>query len=228
MKSSSPRKRAKRSRIWILILLVLLAAAGGGGYYYWTTQTAGVAQAAGDTVQTSQVRQGSITLSVSGSGTLVAGQERDLGFSVSGKLGELNAQVGDVVEEGQVLARLADLTDLQAAVNEARQDLVVAQDELQALKDNAAVNLANARLAVSDAQEALYDAQARLIQKGMARCDQKTIDAYYYKWTHARDYLESLGDGGGNADYYLTTIVPAKNAVAQAYNAYAYCDGFED
>lgn len=233
MKSTVLRKRTKRSRIWIPIVLILLAALGGGGYYYWTTQMAaqaslGAAQAAEDTLQTSQARQGSITLSVSGAGTLVAGQERALNFSVSGTLGELNVQVGDVVEEGQVLARLADLTDLQSAVNEARQDLIAAQEELQALKDNAAVNLANARLAVSDAQEVLYDAQAGLIQKGMARCDQKTIDAYYYKWTHAKDYLESLGDGGGNADYYLTTIVPAKNAVAQAYNAYAYCAGFAD
>ena len=233
MKSTVLRKRTKRSRIWIPIALILLAALGGGGYYYWTTQMAaqdslGVAQAAEDTLQTSQVRQGSITLSVSGSGILVAGQERELGFSGSGTLGELNVQVGDVVAEGQVLARLADLTELQAAVNEAQQDLITAQEDLQTLKDDAAVNLANARLAVSEAQEAFYDAQAGLIQEGMARCDQETIEAYYYKWTHARDYLESLGDGGGNADYYLTTLVPAKNTVAQAYHAYIYCAGFAD
>ncbi len=234
MKSMTLRKRTKRSRIWIPILLILLATAGGGGYYYWMTRSAaqaalsGVAQAAEDTIQTSQVRQGSITLSVSGSGSLAAGQERELGFSASGTLGELNVQVGDVVDEGQVMARLADLTELQAAVNEAQQDLIASQEELQALKDDAAVNLANARLAVSEAQEAFYDAQSGLIQAGMARCDQETIEAYYYKWTHARDYLESLGDGGGNADYYLTTIVPARNTVAQAYHAYVYCAGFAD
>ena len=231
MKSTLPRKRTKKSRIWFPLLLVLLAAAGGAGYYYWTAQApsgSAASQAAEAPVQTSQARLGSITLSVSGSGTLVAGQERGLGFSVSGTLGELNVQVGDVVEEGQVLARLADLTELQAAVNDARQELITAQEELQTLRENAAANLASARLAVSEAQEALYDAQAGLIKKGMPRCDQDTIDAYYYKWTHARDYLESLGDGGGNADYYLTTIVPAKNAAAQAYNAYAYCAGFAD
>jgi RND family efflux transporter MFP subunit len=187
-----------------------------------------VVAAAEETAQTSQVRQGSITLSVSGAGALAPGQERALGFSVSGTLAELNVQVGDVVAEGQALARLDNLADLQAEVIAAQEELVAAQEELRALQENAAAALASARLAVTGAQEALYDAQAGLIKEGMARCDQETIEAYYYEWTHARKYLESLGDGGGNADYYLTEIVPAKNTVARAYNTYAYCAGFAD
>ena len=66
------------------------------------------------------------------------------------------------------------------------------------------------------------------MKEGWARCDKETTDAYYYKYVHAKDALEELGDGGGNADYYLTTIVPAKNVVAQALSAYTYCAGYTE
>ena len=178
--------------------------------------------------KTSQVRKGSITISASGAGTLIAGQESSLGFSTSGTVAKLNVEVGDVVKQGDVLAELANLTQLQASVNTAQQDLITAQQELAALKQSASANLANAQIALANAQKAVTDAKSGVVQKGWVRCDQETIDAYYYKYTHAQDQLESLGDGGGSRDYYLNTIVPARNIVAQAKAAYEYCAGYTD
>ena len=78
------------------------------------------------------------------------------------------------------------------------------------------------------AQKAVTDAKSGVVQKGWVRCDKATLDAYYFKYMHAKEYLDSLGDGGGNSDYYATTILPQKNIVAQAKTNYDYCAGYTD
>jgi multidrug efflux pump subunit AcrA (membrane-fusion protein) len=222
-------KRAKKSKQWLwLVVVVVLALAGGGGYYYWTLQQAAGAAAANTSTaaQTSQVRQGSISISATGSGTLTAAQERSLSFSTSGTVASLNVQVGDVVKQGDELAQLADLADLQGDVSDATQALQDAQAALVDLQASAASNLADAQLAVSDAQQALLDAQDGLLNSNMTRCDADTIEAQYFQWQNAQKALTAAGDGGGASDYYLSVIVPAKNAVASAKAAYDYCAGF--
>jgi len=222
------RKRGKSRRIWLLLLLALLAAGSAGGYYYWLQRSAVTVQSSVETVRTSQVRNGSITISASGSGTLVAGQESQLTFSVSGTIAEVLVQVGDQVQQGQVLARLGDLDDLQAGVSTAEQNLISAQQSLETLKENAPARLANAHLAVTAAEKTLISAKAKVVTKDMARCDQETIDAYFQKYAFAQQQLEKLQEAGGDASYYLSTIVPQKKVVGQAYNAYKYCAGYVD
>jgi multidrug efflux pump subunit AcrA (membrane-fusion protein) len=228
MKSALQARRRNNKRIWIPIILVLVLAAGGLGYYYWSQQTVATAEAAGTTYNTTKIRQGSITISATGSGTLLAGKERSLAFPSSGTVAEVNVQVGDVVEEGAALASLSadDIADLQASLQTAQQELTTAQKTLQDLKDGAAANLAQAKLDLVTAQDKVTSAKSSLVKEGWMRCDQDTIDAYYYKYLHAKQALEELGDGGGNADYYLKIIVPAKNTVAQALSAYTYCAGY--
>ncbi len=145
-------------------------------------------------------------------------------------MGEVNVQVGDIVEEGAVLATLTadDIDELQTSTLSAQQDLISVQTELKTLQSGAAANLAQAQLDLVTAKEAVTDAKSAIVKEGWARCDKETTDAYYYKYVHAKDALEELGDGGGNADYYLTTIVPAKNVVAQALSAYTYCAGYTE
>jgi RND family efflux transporter MFP subunit len=223
-----PQKSSNSRKIWIPIVVILLLAAVGGGYYYWTNKTVSTAQAATPTYKTAQVRRGSISLSASGSGTLVANTENQLTFSTSGTVAKVNVQVGDQVKKGQALAQLDNLDQLQAAVNSAQQDLISAQQALETFKQGAPANLANAQLAVSTAQKAVDTAQAGVIPPGAARCDQATTDAYYNNYMLQQKRLTDLGDGGGNSNYYLTVIVPQKNLVAQAYAAYKYCAGFND
>lgn len=225
-----PQTRTKSRSPWIPVLaVVILLAIAGGGYYYWTQQKA---KAAAQTTQaafsTSQVRRGDLSVSASGSGTLAAGVESALSFSTTGTVAKVNVQVGDQVKKGQALAVLANLDTLQANVDAAQQNLASAQQDLDTLKQQAAQNLANAQLAVSNDIKAVDTAKAGLIQPGMARCDLTTTDAYYSVYMQAQKDLQSLGDGGGNQDYYLKQIVPAKNKVAQAYSNYQWCAGFTD
>ncbi|MBE0697241.1 MAG: biotin/lipoyl-binding protein, partial [Anaerolineaceae bacterium] len=228
MKPPTNGSRSKARTIWILLILIVLVAGGSFGYFYWNQKTAATAQATAPSVTTKQVRTGSITLAASGSVTLVASQESSLSFSVSGTVAQLNVTVGDQVKKEQVLAQLDNLNELEADIKTADQDLLSAQQELAVLQSKAPANLANAQLKVIEAQKAVVDGQDRVVQKDWARCDQETEDNLLRRYNSAVAMLNALGDGGGNADYYLNTILPQKKAVDQALGAYQSCAGYTD
>jgi HlyD family secretion protein len=83
-----------------------------------------------------------LVITASGAGTVLPAAQVDLAFRTGGVLTELNAAVGDVVQRGQVLARL--------------EGSVQAEADFQALFTDA--GLAQAELAAVNAQEALDDA----------------------------------------------------------------------
>ncbi len=221
-------KQAKTRRIWIAVVAAVIIAAGGLGYYFWKQQTGQTVQAATESLSTAQVRQGDINLSVTGSGTLAAGQEKNLAFSASGTVATVNVQVSDKVKKGDVLAELSNLSELQDDINTAQAALNAAQQELDTLKQSAASNLANAQLALVKAEKAVTDAKSEVVQKDWVRCDKDTLNAYYFTYIHAQEYLDSLGAGDGSNAYYTNTILPQKNIVAQAKANYEYCAGYTD
>jgi HlyD family secretion protein len=222
-------KRSKKNRtILILLAAVVLLVAGGVSYYFWNQKQtipkiSGSATAA---VKTALAKTGNIILSATGTGKVVSNQQTSLSFPISGTVKDVKVQVGDKVTKGQVLAELQDLSTLQAKVSTAQQDLISAQQALTVFHQNAAANLANAQLALTDAEKAVTDAQSALIQPGTPRCDTATTTAYYDTYLRLQNELTKLGDGGGNQNYYLFTIVPVKNRVARAYQAYLNCAGY--
>lgn len=232
MKPSANARRPAAKSIWLLVIVLALTTGGVVGTKFWQQQTALKAQPAGDSAvpgyTTRPVRTGDITLAASGSVTLVAGQEEELAFTVSGTVAELNGMVGDTVKKGQVLAQLDNLEALEADIQTAEQDLLSAQQELAAFQAKAPANLANAQLKVIEAQEALEDAQGSAVQKDWARCDAETKDELWARYDGAVDQLTALGDGGGGADYYLTIILPQKQVVDQALAAYQACAGYTE
>lgn len=231
MQTKKNTKKTNARKIWIPILVILILAAAGGGYWYWnqTQLTAAAARVASgaNVLRTAQVRTGSITLSATGTGVLAASRQTSLSFSASGNVAALNVQVGDKVTQGQVLAQLDNIDQLKTSVNVAQQNLNTAQIALDTLKQNSASNLGNAQLAVANAQKAVTDAKSAQVQAGMARCPQQEIDQDYQNYMMAQDELNKLtGTGNTSQDYYLYTIVPAKDKVAQAYATYVWCNGF--
>jgi HlyD family secretion protein len=94
---------------WLVIVpgVFILAAIGGLAYYGLVVSPAQQAAAAAQPVmQTAVVRRGNITLSASGTGTLVAANQANLAFGTSGTLATLNVKVGDQVKKGQLLATI--------------------------------------------------------------------------------------------------------------------------
>jgi len=140
-------------------------------------------------IATAQVSRGDLVVSVSGSGTLSPASEVDLGFETGGYLDEVLVEIGDRVQEGDVLARL-ETDDLELAVakadikaREAQLDLADASEgatDTEMTNARAAVQSAQTRLAVArytydTAQNSDLDAavRARLIEF------QRSVDQYY-------------------------------------------------
>jgi multidrug efflux pump subunit AcrA (membrane-fusion protein) len=118
-------------------------------------------QPADEGFQTAVVRRGNLTVFASGSGTLVAGQQVELGFGTNGPVAELYVQVADRVIEGDLLALQGDLEQLQAAVASDELALLQAQQELDALYEGADLATAEAQLTLANAQDAQADAQRK-------------------------------------------------------------------
>ncbi len=227
---TAKKKSSTRKRILLAAGLVVILAGAGLGFTFWqkNSQTQDVASATTPSYQTAVARMGSLTLSATGSGQLQPGDSANLSFPDDGTVGSVSVRLGDVVTKGQELAKLADTTDLEINVKSAELDYTQAKLDLEELQSSSSANIATAQLAVETAQQALDDAKSALVEDGWARCDQDTIDAYFTKYEKAKADLAALGDGGGNPDYYLKYIVPARNKVAQAYTTYDYCLGYTE
>jgi multidrug efflux pump subunit AcrA (membrane-fusion protein) len=92
----------------LLVLVLFLAAAAGGGYYYYTGVYLPAQVTPEPVLQTTKVRKGDLVISVAGAGNLAPAEQVSIGFRSGGVLAEVNTTVGDVVEAGQLLARLDD------------------------------------------------------------------------------------------------------------------------
>ena len=125
-----------------------------------------------------------------------AATERSAGFDESGTLIELLVAVGDVVDEGQVLARLqTDHTAEEIAVNvaNAELDLLQAQKALDDLINaDISLQLAQAQLSVIEAQTALEDAQDNRTLMNYARCSVSNLDSYKYTYYSLLDQFNEL------------------------------------
>ncbi len=150
-RSTPKRGFFSRRRILLVAILLVLAAAGVSGYYLWKGQTASTATAT-TAVQTATVTRGNIKLFASGTGDLIPSAKATFGFSSSGTVVEVLAKVGDIVDAGQLLARLDD--------SAAQKQLMQAQRALTELTSPAAV--ATAKLAVADAKVNVVGTKATL------------------------------------------------------------------
>jgi multidrug resistance efflux pump len=136
---------------WSLpLLFVLLAALGVVGYRLQTTsQTAAATEAP---LQTAKVRTGNLSITVNGSGNLVAAARVELGFRTGGTVVRVPVEVGAAVEQG---AELVVLDDSAARLTLAEKELA-----LQALISPDA--LINAEIARINAQASLDKAATEL------------------------------------------------------------------
>ena len=91
-----------RKKLVLILVAVGLLVVSGVAYGAWQGPLASSSAAITPTpaYQTSAVRRADLSISVVGSGKVVASQTVDLSFPVSGKVAVLNVQLGDQVKAG--------------------------------------------------------------------------------------------------------------------------------
>jgi len=195
---------AWRSRKTLLFLIPVAALAGIGAVAYFGASASAAAGGDEEELQTATARRGDLSLVATGTGTLIPATEVDLGFDTSGELAQILVVVGDVVEAGQVLARL-EPTSAETALAEA-------EAELREMTSPLAV--AQAHLAVADAQEALESAQyTYTVRQEGHRATQDTIEGAKARLAQAKEGLASAKEAYDRAE--------GSAEKARAYDRYA-------
>jgi HlyD family secretion protein len=176
--------------------------------------------------ETATVKRGTLTQTVSASGTIKARPQVDLTFQSLGQIKRLDVQVGDRVQAGQVLARL-DTTDLELAVAQAQVSLDSAKTKLKQTQNGATADeLASAKASLSSAysvyQAALskYNLTEAQITKARASVDKAAaaLDRAKkaYDW-HAHDWLDPQPEKSQQKDD-LDDAQSAYDLALAAYN----------
>jgi HlyD family secretion protein len=215
----------RRKTVWITVVLIIIIASAGGYYYYASVYTPSqVVEEA--PLQTTVVRQGSIVISATGAGTVIADNEISLGFQSSGILAEVLMEVGDTVQAGDVLARL---DDTNARQNLALAELQLEQAAIEVNPDTIAANVASAEVAVSQAEINLAEAQASLddllnwetdnLELQLAETNYKVAQGNYYEAAN-RDALgdESIASTRIGLEQAQGNLVSAQESYTAAYD----------
>jgi HlyD family secretion protein len=140
-------------------------------------------------LQTQAAERGSLTASIGATGTIQARQQAALAFAISGRVKDVNIQLGQKVKEGEVLIAL-DPAYFPQQVISAAGDLPSAQKSLNDLKRSntstaqAELDLINARETAENAKQA-YDNAVDTYEQGSLKHAQDRFDlaeAQYNYW----------------------------------------------
>jgi RND family efflux transporter MFP subunit len=211
-----------KKKTWLFLAIGLVLVAGGLTVFFLKSSVTNASASDAPTINTAVVRRGNIEVSATASGTLSTSDEANLSFSTSGTVGELDVKLGDKVTKGQVLAKLSDLDQLNAAVANAQLAVIQAQQALTALTTNAPVNLANAYQAYVTAQTAYTTAQTAQQKTAGARCSKQVVAQDLQIVNNAQVVLDHLTSTQPGSQSWID----AKNNYDQVNANYQYCAAF--
>ncbi|MFI0895444.1 efflux RND transporter periplasmic adaptor subunit [Streptomyces sp. NPDC020983] len=120
-----PRRR-RAALINSVLGVVVLAGAGGA---YAAVHDDGAPSSGSGTARVATVSRGTVSTTVSGSGSLVSPSDAGLNFTTGGTLTEVKVKPGDKVTKGQVLAKV-DATDAKATLQQDEATLDAAEANL--------------------------------------------------------------------------------------------------
>lgn len=138
----------------------------------------------------------------------------DQSFVISGKVDEVNVEDGDVVGKGDTLASLQTSPDAMLALARAEEEVLAAQQALDAFKASAELNLAQAELAAINAQQA-YDAAQAVFDANTSDENKAERDLASAALALARDSLTRIESADG-LDPVVLAALDARLASAEA------------
>lgn len=163
MRLSLPSLRRPRlNSVGLINAALAVAAVGGGLWAYQIVSGPAVAEASQTSTRTRAVAvtRGTVSQTVSASGSVASSATANANFTTSGTVTEVGVKVGDVVTKGQVLAKV-DPTAVQASLNTAKANLTAARAALTRAENNSAddATIASAEAQVATAQAGVTSAQ---------------------------------------------------------------------
>lgn len=210
--------KTRRRIITVVIILAVLV----GGFFGLRAWGSNQAEAMLNDLQTEPAQIGPLEASVGATGTVRANQTVTLTWETSGTVDDVLFNLGDTVEEGEVMASLRQ-SSLPQNVILAQADLVSAQNALEDLLDSYtdATALAEAEQAIALAREKVDNAEQDLEDINFVG-EQDDIDK---AWRNLQDALRELNDAQAERDRYDNPNSRAYRiadfAYRAAYNAYA-------
>lgn len=201
--------------LWILLALGLVA--------YLATRGAG--QATASPYQTEAVDRGPLIATIGATGTLRAQQSALLSWGTSGKVAEVNVQLGQRVGADDVLAELS-LSSLPQNVILAHLDFQTAEDNLALEVAEAAKALAEAQKRVEDTRRALNNLEnpARAVDINQAHANLVLAEDQLDKARDAYEPYANRPEGNLERAHYLLRFTEAQqryDAALRTYNAYS-------
>ncbi|NLB73589.1 MAG: efflux RND transporter periplasmic adaptor subunit [Firmicutes bacterium] len=146
-----------------LVILVLCAVSVAGYAWYRNNTERRKTVASGDLYQLVPVRNGAITLKITSSGTVKPGAVYQITPKLSSTITHVFVKMGDVVTKGQLLVAL-DKQDVLERLQEAGDNLAIAEAKLQEVENQAGLAPTQAKLQVEQAKVSLLNAEAKLAQ----------------------------------------------------------------
>lgn len=162
----------KRPWIWIIAAVVIAVAVGG---FLWVRRQQ-AQQSQAEVLREAEVVRDDLQITVAASGNVVANQKGELRFDIPGSVAEVNVEIGDRVEQGDVLATL-DAEALELALEEAQTRLDQAETENERQIEEAQLSLKSAQLRLEQAEFRLpglgsASAAIRSARANLARVEQ--------------------------------------------------------
>jgi HlyD family secretion protein len=154
------KRRGRRIGRWLLGLVITAGLVGGGTMGVRALRTTAPVR-----YQTEDVKQGTLTVTVTATGELKSLTEVKVGTEISGIVETVNVDYNTHVEVGQVLAKInTDKMEAQAA-------------QARASLESARADVANAEAAVDDTRRSLERAQALFDRALVSRSDRDGAEA---------------------------------------------------
>ncbi len=115
-------------KVKIIVGIIIVSLLAGGGWYFFLQDSQ--SETVVETVQEATAKQDDLVIDFLADGTVMI-ETYDLSFISSGVISDVQVDIGDYVEDGQVLAML-DTSELELKIAQAKLDLQMMEDKLEA------------------------------------------------------------------------------------------------
>ncbi len=176
--------------LWVLGIFIIL---GLAAFFYFQGKEKSVEpETVEESVKTSKVRKGDIVISASGVGAVVASDEVQTGFLISGIIQEIFVEEGDIVKKGDVLARLEEDPQLILDLETQKIDLLTQQAAYDDFMSSLDTSLANVTIDYLEKKSELETLQDERTSLNYRRCGDDYVSLYEADYYEALDTLTLL------------------------------------